>query len=163
MATHTAPVLAGSVSTRMALSMALMSCSGRTTRSQYRHTGRKASLVDRLRSWVCSTCWSTGSGWRQAYTSPGRISTGMLLAVAVAAAVTMLAAPGPTEEVTAMIFFRLHCLAKATAVWAMPCSFLPCHTCIRWASWASAWPRPTTLPWPGSIMTPSTKGCSMPS
>ena len=87
----------------------------------------------------------------------------MLLAVAVAAAVTMLAAPGPTEEVTAMIFFRFICLAKATAVWAMPCSFLPCQTFSRRVSCLSACPKPTTLPWPGSMMTPSTKGCSTPS
>ena len=94
-------------------------------RSKYRHTGRKASLVDRDKSWVCSICCNTGSGWRQAYTSPGSSSTGMLLAVAVAAAVTMLAAPGPTELVTAKICLRFICLAKATAAWAMPCSFLP--------------------------------------
>jgi len=45
--------------------------------------------------------------------------------VAVPQAVTMLAAPGPTEEVATQICLRFICLAKATAAWAMPCSFLP--------------------------------------
>ena len=53
---------------------------------------------------------------------------GVVAALAVAAAVTMFAAPGPTDDVTAMIFLRLHCFAKAIAVWAIPCSFLPCQT-----------------------------------
>ena len=49
----------------------------------------------------------------------------MLFAVAVAAAVTMFAAPGPTDDVTAMICLRFMCLANATATCAWPCSFLP--------------------------------------
>ena len=49
----------------------------------------------------------------------------MLFAVAVAAAVIMLQAPGPTEEVTAKICFLFICFAYATAACAMPCSFLP--------------------------------------
>ena len=44
-ASVTAPVSAGSVSTRIAASSADGSCSGRLTRSQYRETGLKASLT----------------------------------------------------------------------------------------------------------------------
>ena len=42
----TAPVSAGSVSTRIASSAAEYSCSGRSTRSKKRDTGRKQSLTD---------------------------------------------------------------------------------------------------------------------
>ena len=46
----TAPVSAGSVSTRMALIIAVISCSGRLIRSQYLLTGLKASLAVMLQS-----------------------------------------------------------------------------------------------------------------
>ena len=54
--------------------------------------------------------------------SPGRIRTGMLLAVAVAAAVTMLQAPGPTEEVQAkMDLWRIcFCIANSSQSHALP-------------------------------------------
>ena len=64
----------------------------------------------------------------------------------VAAAVTILAAPGPTDEVTAKMRRRRCCLANPVAIWAMPCSLHPCITC-RWpGSCSSAWPIPSTLP-----------------
>ena len=56
---------------------------------------------------VCSNCWSTGSGWRDAKVSAGNSRSGTLLTVAVAAAVTILAEPGPIEEAHAMILRRL--------------------------------------------------------
>ncbi len=95
----------------MALRQALISCSGRAIRSQYRLTALNASLAVTLGSENCSTCWSTGSGCRQAKVSPGRSSTGMRFTVAVPAAVTMLSAPGPIELVTAQICRRRICLA----------------------------------------------------
>ena len=49
----------------------------------------------------------------------------MLFAVAVAAAVTMFAAPGPTDDVTAMIFLRLHSLL----VLALPDLQMMCLLC----------------------------------
>ena len=122
---QTAPVSAGSVSTRMALIRAVISCSGRATRSQYLQTGRNASFVVMPRQEGCSICCSTGSGWRVEKASPGKSSSGILLTVAQAAAVTMLAAPGPIDEAQAMIFFLSFCLANAAATWAIPCSFLP--------------------------------------
>ncbi len=44
--------------------------------------------------------------------------------VAVAAPVTMLVAPGPTELVQANVPRPRRALAKATAVWTIACSFL---------------------------------------
>ena len=58
----TAPVSAGSVSTRIAPSNDGMSCSGRLIRSKKRDTGRKTSLTDTSRVPGSSNCWSTGSG-----------------------------------------------------------------------------------------------------
>ncbi len=96
----TAPVSAGSVSTRMAASREGMSCSGRLTRSKKRATGRKQSLTVTSMSVGSSSCCSTGSGTRLAKTSEGRISTGTRLVVARAAPVTMFREPGPIEAVT---------------------------------------------------------------
>lgn len=158
-----APVSAGSVSTRMALIRAVMTCSGRVMRSQYLHTGLKASLVETARLLLCSSCWSTGSGWREAKVSAGKTSRGMLLTVAVAHAVTILAAPGPTEEAQAMIRLRQFCLAKAMATWHMPCSFRPCMTLRPPGFVSRASPRPTAMPWPKMVKKPSTNLVSTPS
>ena len=97
----TAPVSAGSVSTRIASSAALTSCSGRCTRSKKRETGLKQSLTDSVASCGASSCWSTGWGARVANVSLGSSSTGSRLMVASAAPVTMFVAPGPTEVVHA--------------------------------------------------------------
>ena len=99
MAMVTAPVSAGSVSTRMAFSSEGMSCSGRLMRSKKRETGRKASLTETSRLVGSSSCWSTGSGTRVANWSEGSSSTGRRLVVARAAPVTMLREPGPMEAV----------------------------------------------------------------
>ena len=80
-------------------------------RSKYRLTGRKQSLALTVPSEKSSTCCSTGSGIRLAKTSPGRNSTGRRFTCASAAAVTMLVAPGPMDEVTAMARLRLWALA----------------------------------------------------
>ena len=160
---QTAPVSAGSVRTRIALMQAVMRTSGRVTRSQYLQTARNASFVVVVRLTVCSICWSTGSGWRSAYVSPGRNRTGMQFAVAVSAAVTMLAAPGPTEDVQAYICLRRFCFAKPIAACAMPCSLRPMRM-IRWPGSSSrAWPMPMTLPWPKMPKMPSNIGTSLPS
>ena len=58
-----------------------------------------------------SICCKTGSGARLAKTSPGTNSTGRRFSCASAAAVTMLVAPGPMEEVTAIAFLRDFALA----------------------------------------------------
>ena len=120
----TAPVSAGSVSTRMAASSADGSCSGRQTRSKNRETGRNASLTDT--SWApgCSSSWSTGGATLVANTSPGSSSTGSRLIVASAAPVTMFVAPGPIEEVQAKADSRLRARANAAAACTMACSFL---------------------------------------
>ena len=97
----TAPVSAGSVSTRMAPSALGISCSGRLIRSQKRETGLKASLTEMSRLRGSSSCWSTGSGNRVAKMSEGRISTGTRSIVASAAPVIMLVDPGPMEAVHA--------------------------------------------------------------
>ena len=101
MASVTAPVSAGSVSTRIASSAAGTSCSGRSIRSKKRDTGFKQSLTDSVASCGASSCCSTGCGARVANVSPGRSSTGRRLIVASAAPVTMLVAPGPTDVVQA--------------------------------------------------------------
>src|SRR5699024_5517603 len=108
-----------------------MMCSGRVIRSQYLVTGLKASLVVTARLSLCSSCCRTGSGCLEAKVSAGNTSSGILLTVAVAQAVTMLAAPGPTDDAQAMIFFLLFCFANAVATWHIPCSFLPCITLSR--------------------------------
>ena len=99
MARTTAPVSAGSVSTRMAFSSEGMSCSGRLIRSKKRATGRKQSLTVTSRLVGSSSCWRTGSGTRVANWSEGRISTGTRFVVARAAPVTMFSEPGPMEAV----------------------------------------------------------------
>ena len=60
-----------------------------------------------------------------AKTSPGTNSTGRRLTWATAAAVTMLVAPGPMEDVHAIMRRRRLALAKAMAACAMACSLLP--------------------------------------
>ncbi len=62
----TAPVSAGSVSTRMAFSAEGISASGRWIRSKYRDTGRSVSLTDTSAATGCSSCWSSGSATREA-------------------------------------------------------------------------------------------------
>jgi hypothetical protein len=100
-ASVTAPVSAGSVSTRMAASSAAGSCSGRQIRSKQRDTGRRQSLTETSRLRGSSSSCSTGLAGRVANTSPGSSSTGSRLTVASAAPVTMFVAPGPIEEVQA--------------------------------------------------------------
>ena len=158
-----APVSAGSVSTRIAFISAVMIISGRVILSQYLHTGLKASLVVTARLLLCSSCWSTGSGCLEAKLSAGNTSRGILFTVAVAQAVTILAAPGPIDEAQGMIRFRLLCFAKAVATWHMPCSFLPWKTrsCPGFVSSAS--PRPTAMPCPKIVKKPSTNFVSTPS
>ena len=99
MAMVTAPVSAGSVSTRMALSRDGISCSGRLMRSKKRETGRKQSLTVTSRVVGSSSCCSTGSGIRLANWSEGNSSTGTRLVVARAAPTTMFSEPGPMEAV----------------------------------------------------------------
>jgi hypothetical protein len=100
-ATVTAPVSAGSVSTRIAPSSACGNCSGRHTRSKNRDSGRKASLTDTSYPYGCSSSCSTGLATRVAKTSLGSSSTGIRLIVASAAPVSMLEDPGPIEAVQA--------------------------------------------------------------
>ena len=50
------------------------------------------------------------------------IRAGTRLTVAVAAPVTMLAAPGPIEDRQAKAWRRFFIFAKATATWTMACS-----------------------------------------
>ena len=59
--------------------------------------------------------------------SPASSSTGSRLAWATPAAVTMLSAPGPIDDVATMIWRRRVALAKPTAASAIPCSFWPRH------------------------------------
>ena len=118
----TAPVSDWLVSTRIASSAEAMSCSGRAIRSQYRETGRNASLTDTSCDHPASSCWSTDPTRRVAKTSPGSSSTGSRLMVAPAAPVTMLVAPGPTELVQARVWSRLAIRAKPAAVCTWACS-----------------------------------------
>ena len=120
----TAPVPAGSVSTRMAPSRADGSCSGRQTRSKNTDTGRNASFTDTSRAAGCSSSCRTGVATLVANTSPGSSRTGSRLMVARAAPVTMFVAPGPTDEVHAQADSRLRIRANATAVCTIACSFL---------------------------------------
>ena len=62
-------------------------------------TALKASFTVIVGLPKCSTCCITGSGRRLAKVSPARSSTGRRFAWAGPAAVTMLSAPGPIEEV----------------------------------------------------------------
>ena len=107
----TAPASAGLVSTRIASGSAVSSCSGRVMRSKKRATGRKQSFTETSPSVACSSCWSTGPCRRVAYVSPGNSSTGRRLTVASAAPVTMFAAPGPIDAVTASAAVRRLALA----------------------------------------------------
>ena len=104
-ASVTAPVCAGSVSTRIAASSALASCSGRSIRVQNFETGRNVSLT--VSALSPSSSWSTVPDARVANTSPGSRRTGSRLIVASAAPVTMFVAPGPTDEVQANVPSRL--------------------------------------------------------
>ena len=97
----TAPVSAGSVSTRMAASSEEASCSGRLMRSQNRDTGLNVSLTETSSERGSSSSCSTGLATRVAKTSPGSSSTGRRLMVASAAPVTMFVEPGPTDAVHA--------------------------------------------------------------
>src|SRR5919201_1105239 len=108
-ATVTAPVSAGLVSTRIAATAAGTSCSGRSIRSQYRDTGWKQSFTETSPRPGTSSCCRTGSGIRDANTSPGNNSTGRRLIVAPAAAVSMFVAPGPIDVVHANVasLFRM--------------------------------------------------------
>jgi hypothetical protein len=72
-------------------------------RSNQRVTGRNASFTLTSPAAKSSSCCSTGSGAREANTSPGSSSTGRRFTCASAAAVTRLVAPGPMEVVTAMM------------------------------------------------------------
>src|SRR5215212_9285631 len=116
------PVSAWSVSTRIAARAAPITCSGREILSQYRDTGLKQSLTERVPSLGVSSCCRTGSGPREAKTSPGRRSTGRRLIVARAAPVTMLVAPGPMEVVQAKVWRRSFWRAWAEAVCTIACS-----------------------------------------
>ncbi len=55
--------------------------------------------------------------------SPANSKRGRRLAIATPAAVTMLVAPGPTEDVAIMIWRRRVAFAYAVAARAIPCSF----------------------------------------
>ena len=102
----TAPVSAGSVSTRIAPSRADGSCSGRLTRSKYRDSGRKASLTVTSPAYGASSSWSTGAERRVANVPDGSSSTGSRLIVASAAPVSMFVEPGPTEAVHTQVCSR---------------------------------------------------------
>lgn len=91
------PALAGLVITSKARIRALMSCSGRCTRSKYLETAWKPSLVVIAALDSCSSCCKTGSGCLVANVSAGRNNTGKLFASAVPAAVIRLAEPGPAD------------------------------------------------------------------
>ena len=60
---------------------------------------------------------------RDAKVSPASNNSGSRLLWATAAAVTMLVAPGPIDDVATMIWRRRAALAKPVAARAMPCSF----------------------------------------
>ena len=92
-----APVSAGSVKTLIALISAVIICSGLVTRSQYLHTGLNASFVVVLTIFSGSEIPNTNNG--------------ILFTVAVAQAVTIFAAPGPTDDAQGMIFFLPFCFA----------------------------------------------------
>jgi len=62
---------------------------------------------------------------REVKVSPASSSSGRRFAIATPAAVTMLVAPGPTEEVATMIWRRFTALEYAVAASAMLCSFCP--------------------------------------
>ena len=111
----------------MAASSAEGSCSGRQMRSKNRDTGRNASLTLMSCAAGSSSCCSTGSATRVAKVSPGSSSTGSRLMVASAAPVTMLVAPGPTDDVQASVDIRFLVRANAAAACTMACSLRPCQ------------------------------------
>ena len=123
----TAPVSAWLVSTRIAESAAGTSCSGRWIRSKYLETGMNASLTLASPRDGVSSCCRTGSGLRDAKTSPGRSRTGTRFTVAAAAPVTMLVAPGPIDVVHASAARRLRILANPAAVCTMAGPDEPCE------------------------------------
>jgi hypothetical protein len=110
-ASVTAPVSDGLVSVRIAASAAGMTCSGRSIRSKYRDTGMKQSLTETSPRPGTSSCCRTGSGRRDAKTSPGSSRTGRRFTVASAAPVTMFVAPGPIELVHTNAPNRFSCRA----------------------------------------------------
>ena len=105
------PRLAGSSRTARAAGRAWATWAGCVSRSQKAVTARKASLTVVDGAPGCSTCWSTGSGMRELKVSPASSSRGSRLAEATAAAVTMLVAPGPTEEVATITWRAFTALA----------------------------------------------------
>lgn len=148
----TAPVSAGSVRTRIAWSAIEKSCSGRTTRSKKRESGRNASVTWIEVSCGISICCSTGSVVRVAKVSDGSSSAGSRFVVASAAAVSMLAAPGPTEAVAAKVARRRCIRANPTASCTIACSlrawwYGSSPGCSTW-SCLIACPSPATLPCP---------------
>ena len=118
----TAPVSAGSVSTRIAASSADGSCSGRLIRSQNRDTGLNASFTLTSYERGSSSSCSSGLAARVAKKSLGSSRTGMRLMVASAAPVTMLVEPGPIEAVQAKVCSRFRIRAKPTDACTMACS-----------------------------------------
>lgn len=70
------------------------------------------------------------------------------MAMAAAAAVSMLVAPGPIEEVATMIWRRRVALAKARPAMAIPCSFCPLQVGRESPACCRACPRLVTLPCP---------------
>ena len=119
----TAPVSAGSVSTRIAARSAAGQLLG-TLHPVEPARDRPEGIVDRHipRARTCSSCWSTGSAGWPAKTSAGRSSTGRRLTVARAAPVTMFVAPGPTDDVQASVESRFRIRAKPEATCTMACS-----------------------------------------
>ena len=118
----TAPVSAGSVSTRIAASSADGSCSGRLIRSQNRDTGLNASFTLTSYERGSSSSCSSGLAARVAKKSLGSSRTGMRLMVASAAPVTMLVEPGPIEAVQAKACSRFRIRAKPTDACTIACS-----------------------------------------
>ena len=105
-ARHTGPQVAGSAMTAMAWGNADRICSARVIRSKKRVMGRNASLTLTSPLAKSSSCCNTGSGAREAKTSPGSSNTGSRLTCASAAAVNRLVAPGPIDVVTAITRWR---------------------------------------------------------
>ena len=162
----TAPVSAGSVSTRAAPSSAAGSCSGRHTRSKNRDTGRNTSLTLTSPNRGSSSSCNTGLATRVAKTSPGNRSTGSRFTVASAAPVTMLVAPGPIEVVQARVDNRLRIRANPAAACTIPCSLRPWRYGTEppaSSASSSAWPIPATLPCPKMPKQPSISRCRTPS
>src|SRR5688572_9557782 len=96
---------------RMAAGSAVIVCSGLFVRSQYSATGLKQSFTEISCDEVDSSCCNTGSTWRDTKISPGKSSTGSRFMVAPAAAVSMLVAPGPIEDVHANVDKRFFIFA----------------------------------------------------